>query len=541
MSEVLESICEGANFSSATDIDLKLLAQQLGRIPRSVVGIGARCRCGAPTVAITAPRLDGGSPFPTLYYLTHPAVVKAVSQLEATGIMNHYNELLQRDTSLAEAYQSAHKSYLEQREKLGKVVEIAGISAGGMPSRVKCLHALVAHSLAVGPGINPIGDMALQAIASRWTADTCQCEADFSDISMITAKEPNMLVKSELEGEESNSLQRTKRVAAVDCGTNTIRLLIADLLPAGKLNSQGMPFTDVLRTIEVVRLGQDVDRTGEFNAQALERTFCAVEQIAKLCAEHQVEEIKFVATSASRDVRNRDEFIHGIEQRLGVSPQIISGSLEAQLSFTGAVSMLPSTLNSPLLVVDIGGGSTELALGYAQTGELTQTFSMNVGAVRLWERYLKVPELARELGYRTWKEDLAQAHQQIVADCEKALDEAERYVDLTRVRTVVGVAGTVTTLTALHLGLDCYDSATIHGTEITPKEIWLACKRVSDATVDERNSWGIMAPGRAEVIGAGAIIWDRIIRRLTQIAPMLSSRVRVSEHDILDGIALSLR
>ncbi|MDO5726987.1 MAG: DUF501 domain-containing protein [Bowdeniella nasicola] len=163
---------------SATSADIRELTRQLGRPVRGVVGIGARCVCGNPLVAITAPRLPDGTPFPTMFYLTHPAVVKAASQLEARGEMQRYNEQLADDPQLRAAYQRAHDDYLHRREKLGTVTEIAGISAGGMPTRVKCLHALIAHALAVGAGINPIGDAALRCAATEglWQADRCECE-----------------------------------------------------------------------------------------------------------------------------------------------------------------------------------------------------------------------------------------------------------------------------------------------------------------------------------------------------------------------------
>ena len=160
-------------FGPVTAEDIATVSAQLGRPARDVVGIAARCVCGAPTVVATAPRLGDGTPFPTLYYLCHPAATTAVSFLEATQVMNEYNELLAEDDELRARYQAAHESFLADRESLGSVPEIAGISSGGMPTRVKCLHALVAHSLAAGPGVNPIGDLALAR--SAWTLSVCEC------------------------------------------------------------------------------------------------------------------------------------------------------------------------------------------------------------------------------------------------------------------------------------------------------------------------------------------------------------------------------
>jgi hypothetical protein len=160
-------------FAPPTARDIAIVSAQLGRPARDVAGIAARCVCGAPTVVATAPRLSDGTPFPTLYYLSHPAATAAISFLEATQVMNEYNQLLADDEGLREQYREAHESFLADRELLGTVPEIAGISSGGMPERVKCLHALAAHSLAAGPGVNPIGDLALARCA--WTPAVCEC------------------------------------------------------------------------------------------------------------------------------------------------------------------------------------------------------------------------------------------------------------------------------------------------------------------------------------------------------------------------------
>ena len=161
--------------TDVTDRDLEVLHEQLGRPARGVVGVAARCVCGRPLVVRTAPRLDDGTPFPTLYYLTHPQAVAAVSTLEASGLMKEWTQRLALDADLAAAYRHAHQAYLADREAIGHVPEISGISAGGMPTRVKCLHVLVGHALAAGPGVNPFGDEALAAIRGTWRPDRCTC------------------------------------------------------------------------------------------------------------------------------------------------------------------------------------------------------------------------------------------------------------------------------------------------------------------------------------------------------------------------------
>ena len=164
--------------SEVTQADIEALGQQLGRVPRGVVAIAARCVCGRPAVVQTAPRLDYGSPFPTTFYLTLPWAVYGCSALEATHYMDELNQRLAEDEQLAAAYAQAHQAYLAEREKLGHVDEIAGISAGGMPTRVKCLHALVGHSLAAGAGVNPIGDIAIETMRERglWDKQVCNCK-----------------------------------------------------------------------------------------------------------------------------------------------------------------------------------------------------------------------------------------------------------------------------------------------------------------------------------------------------------------------------
>lgn len=163
--------------SIATPADLEVLREQLDRVPRGVVGIAARCVCGRPLVVKTAPRLEDGTPFPTTFYLTCPPIVKGCSVLEAEHIMESFNELLANDEDIAAAYARAHRDYIARRNELGEVEEIAGVSAGGMPNRVKCLHALVGHALAAGPGVNPIGDLALEMLAERglWSRERCSC------------------------------------------------------------------------------------------------------------------------------------------------------------------------------------------------------------------------------------------------------------------------------------------------------------------------------------------------------------------------------
>jgi exopolyphosphatase / guanosine-5'-triphosphate,3'-diphosphate pyrophosphatase len=307
------------------------------------------------------------------------------------------------------------------------------------------------------------------------------------------------------------------RVAAIDCGTNSIRLLIADLDPAtGSL-------VDLDRRMEVVRLGQGVDRTGEIAPEAMHRTLEATTRYTELCREAGVEAVRFVATSASRDARNRDEFVSGVRSILGVEPEVVAGSQEAALSFAGATGGLLAEHESPFLVVDLGGGSTEVVLGEAS---VEAALSVDVGCVRLTERHLRSdPPTAAELAAAT-------------ADVDAALDRVAEQVPLTRARTLVGVAGTVTTITAHVLDLPGYDSAAIHGTTLQVDRVLAGCDELMAMPRQARAALPYMHPGRVDVIGAGALIWKRVVQRVSQVAPV--NVTVTSEHDILDGICWSL-
>ncbi|MFD9307798.1 exopolyphosphatase [Streptomyces sp. NPDC060048] len=310
------------------------------------------------------------------------------------------------------------------------------------------------------------------------------------------------------------------RVAGIDCGTNSIRLLVADCDPAtGEL-------VELDRRMTVVRLGQGVDRTGRLAPEALARTFAACRAYEEIIARHGVppERVSFVATSASRDAENRDEFVRGVVDILGVEPIVISGDQEAEFSFTGATLELTgrSDLERPFLVVDIGGGSTEFVVG----GEHVEAArSVDVGCVRMTERHLMVD------GVLTDPPTEAQV-KAIRADIEAALDMAADSVPLGAARTLVGLAGSVTTVAAIALGLTEYDSAAIHHSRIPYEKVREISARMLTLTHAERAAIPVMHPGRVDVIGAGALVLLAIMERVG------ASEVVVSEHDILDGIAI---
>lgn len=303
--------------------------------------------------------------------------------------------------------------------------------------------------------------------------------------------------------------RRLPRRAAVDCGTNTIKLLILDEHD-----------TELVREMRMVRLGQGVDATGELAPEALSRAFEAIDEYAAMIREHHVERVRFVATSATRDASNAADFAAGVRERLGVDPEVVTGAEEAALSFAGAVSHLRDAPVMPVLVVDIGGGSTELIRGSSVTAPPSAAFSMQIGSVRLHERHLRTdpPTMAEVTA--------------CVRDIDNALDRCP--VSPERAGTVVGVAGTVTQLAAGVLDLPAYSREAIDQAHLSVADLHALVDRLLAMTVSERLALPWMHPGRADVIAAGGLILSRILRRASV------DHLVVSEADILDGIAHSM-
>ncbi|MFT8638156.1 MAG: exopolyphosphatase [Pseudoclavibacter sp.] len=320
------------------------------------------------------------------------------------------------------------------------------------------------------------------------------------------------------------------RVAAFDCGTNTVRLLVAeDGGAAGTPDGPAPHLRELRRRSEIVRLGEGIDRTGRFAPQALARLFAALDSYAADLAELSPDQVRFVATSASRDAANADELVAGVHARIGVDPDIVPGTEEAGLSFLGATASLSGRgLPRPTLVVDMGGGSTEFVLGDA---EPRQAYSADIGSVRLTERHVHggAPMTTA-------------ARAAVTADVEAALDRVEEHVDLGAVHSFVGVSGSVTAITMVAAGLQQYDRDRLHGLAVPIAASRAACERIVAAGPGTLRSWGLAA-GRAAVAGAAAVIWDALcarIERRTRDAGAPLGTVLDSEHDILDGIALRL-
>ena len=340
------------------------------------------------------------------------------------------------------------------------------------------------------------------------------------------------------------------RVAAIDCGTNTIRLLIAD---ARASSGGAVRLVPLVRLNEIVRLGQGVDRTGRLDEAALERTLAVVGDYADRCRELGAQSVRFVATSATRDASNRAVFVEGVRELLGVEPEVVSGQEEARLSFAGSLlgadgggafpgadaghaaagpagpeaDIRPGAGGTRRLVTDLGGGSTELVLGVDAPAA---AYSMNTGSVRVTERYLAD-------GVTPAAEAAARDHVRAL------LDRAGAVVDLGATRELVGLAGTITTVTAHALGLESFEPEAIDGARLDVGTALASCEAIVHSTAAERESWGYLRPGRRDVIAAGALVWSEVIARVVEATAARGHRLTctvTSLHDILDGIALSL-
>jgi exopolyphosphatase/guanosine-5'-triphosphate,3'-diphosphate pyrophosphatase len=315
------------------------------------------------------------------------------------------------------------------------------------------------------------------------------------------------------------------RVAAIDCGTNSIRLLVADLT---EHEDGTVHLRDVHREMRIVRLGEGVDATKRLSDAALERTRDALADYTRICLRKGAERVRMVATSATRDATNRDEFFAMTEELLGVEAEVISGDEEARLSFTGAVGDLEPE-DGPFVVTDLGGGSTELVVGTwdGKRAEITGALSVDIGCVRITERCLHSdPPTADEI---------AAAREFAGQTLQPAFDT----VPVADARTWVGVAGTITTLSAVHQELPEYDSERTHLSRLSRDQLGRTAQLLLGATRSERAANPVIHPGRVDVIGGGALITEVLAERFEQVAGI--TELLVSEHDILDGIALSLR
>ncbi|HEX2090608.1 MAG TPA: DUF501 domain-containing protein [Actinomycetota bacterium] len=455
----------------ASASDRQAVAEQLGRdrlVPFTVV---ARCSPGHPLVIRNRPIDLDGQPFPTLYWLTCQQAVAAVSRLESQGWIKSLADQAQLDPDLRAGLVRAHQEYARERGRFHAGAEewggVAGTSRG-----VKCLHAHFANHLAGGN--DPIGE---------WVAERVDARS--------------------LHFEKS-----ARRLAAIDLGTNSIRLLIA------RFPDDRQELQDLARDMVITRIGQGVDESKRISSEALHRTIWVLERYCRRARALGAERIHLAATSAVRDATNRRELGWAVERLTGEPMEVLSGEQEAALTFLGATRGLEAP--APFLVVDIGGGSTEFVVGDAEPEEGA---SADIGSVRLTERVVRNdPPRIDEL-------------EAIDRTIQEALSEVERRVQPQSAATLVAVAGTSTTVQAIALGLGEYDPERLHRSTLSAEDAERVFRMLADMTTAERRALPVMAPGREDVIPAGAAILVAVMRRWG------FRQALVSETDILDGIA----
>ncbi|MCJ7832199.1 MAG: DUF501 domain-containing protein [Actinobacteria bacterium] len=452
--------------------DFEILTEQLGREPTTRYEVIVRCPPdGHPLVIRNHPLDAAGEPFPTLYWLTCPEAVRAISRIESTGEISRLNERGDAEEEFARSIQAAHDEYATERARFVPEARSWGGVAGTRVG-IKCLQAHFANHLAGGE--DPVG---------RWVA---------------TQIEP---------------IHRpgcADRVAAIDQGTNSIRLLVADPTVDGGME-------EIARDMVITRLGQDVDRTGRLDPAALARTVDVLQRYVRRAQALRAQRIHMSATSAVRDASNGEEFASTVLELTGEPLDVISGEREAELSFAGAVDALEA--QPPFLVVDIGGGSTEFALG---TRSPESSVSTQMGSVRLTERYIASdPPATSEM-------------EAMRAEIGRILSEVESEVRVGDASTLVAVAGTATTAQALSLGLTRYEASAIHRSTLSLDDARAVLERLSAMTNEERAALPVMAPGSGDVIVAGCQVLVAMMERWGL------DHALVSETDILDGSAAEL-
>ncbi len=451
--------------------DLEAVHRQLGREPTTPFSVVARCTGGHPLVIRNRPLDAEGRPFPTIYWLTCPAAVKAVSRLESEGWIAR----LGGDPAIAQRLEDAHRAYAAERgEMVPGAQEWGGV--GGTRRGIKCLHAHYAYHLTGGD--DAVG---------RWTAERV---------------------------EPIHGTDRTGRVAAIDQGTNSTRLLVLE--PRGP----GEDPLEITRDMRITRLGKDVDRTGRLAPESIHRTLSVVARFVRRARALHAERIRLGATSAVRDASNREELVEPLRKLLDSDPEVIDGEREAALSFLGGTRGLDPA-DGPFLLVDIGGGSTEFVSG-REPSIVDHAISTQMGSVRLTERVRPSdPPTGDDL-------------RAFGALIEPHLEEVERAVPARDARTLVAVAGTATTLQACALGLVRYDPDVIHRSTLSIADAMRTLSDLATMTNVERAAIPVMPTGRGDVIVAGATILVNAMRRFG------FERALVSETDILDGLALEL-
>lgn len=445
--------------------DLETVRSQLGREPTVPFTVVARCSGGHPLVIRNDPFDSDGNPFPTTFWLTCHVACKAVARVEEGGAIKSFNERTRMDGDFAQELEAAHAEYAKERARFSPTAESIAGGVGGTRTGVKCLHAHYANHMAGGD--DPVG---------LWVAEKV---------------EP---VHPEDAG--------PGRVAAIDQGTNSTRLLVVDAEGA-----------ELARDMIITRLGRGVDETGRLVSASLAATIAVIERFCRRARALHAERIRVSATSAVRDASNRTDLETAVQRNAFSQLEVLSGEREGELSFLGATRGLET--DEPVCVFDIGGGSTEFISG-------GQAISTQMGSVRLTERFVhNDPGSAAELN--AMRDEIA-----------RRLNEVDEAVPVATAGTLVAVAGTATTMQAIALGLDRYDPDLIHRTTLSAAAAGDVLERLVAMTTAERAALPVMAPGRADVIVAGALVLVAVLERWG------FHEALVSEHDILDGLAAEM-
>lgn len=478
-----------------------LVAAQTGRRPREPWRVAARCRWGYPTVIVSPSRLADGTPFPTYAWLTCPHLARVIAERESGGGAAHWASRAKSEPDLAEQLRAVDDAVraLRERESGGADDSQTGIAGQRDPLGVKCLHAHVALAL-VGVD-DPIG-----------RAELGDIETDCDDARCARLKRDSEADESARQG--SQLMDNARRLAAIDIGTVTMRLLVADVSEEG--------VSEVARSTDIIHLGEGLTASGRLSEAAMQRAAEVVARYAATIAELGVERTTALATSASRDAENAGDFVATLAAH-GILPEIVSGDREAQLSFLGAVSQLDA--EEDLLVADLGGGSTELVLGNVahdegvRTAEICNARSVDVGSKRVTEMFLHSdpPSIAELAEARAW-----------------IVEQFRPYFDGLRdkPRLMISLAGTATTLSAIHMGLETYDPQRVHMSVLGGSDLADLLEMLSALPLADRLNVVGLDPGRAPVIVAGTLILETIVA----LAGLDSTLV--SEHDILYGILL---
>ena len=430
---------------------------------------------GHPLVIRNRPVDPEGNPFPTLYWLTCPEAVAAVSRLESDGWIKRLAHQAEADPDFRIALRRAHEEYANERDRIHPGARAWG-GVGGAARGIKCLHAHYAYHLA--GGADPVG---------TWVA------GKLAEQGPLHYEKPG------------------RRLAAVDLGTNSIRLLVARL-PEGEAQLQ-----ELARDMVITRIGQGVDKTGQIAPEALRRTLVVLQRYCRRARALGAERIHLAATSAVRDASNREDLARAVQRLTGEPMQVLAGRQEAELSFLGATRGLDRP--GPHLVLDIGGGSTEFAIGDRTP---TGAVSAQIGSVRLTERYIHTDPPAYD--------ELERLEMAVTS----VLHQVEDRIPVHDAATLVAVAGTATTVQAIAMGLPEYDPEILHRSVLTRPDAERVFRLLADMTTEERRQIPVMAPGREDVIPAGAAILVSVMQRWG------FTEALVSETDILDGIAYSM-